>query len=327
MKYISLIIVSIIGFSSYLNANILVGYAESGDAIEVARHIRGGADVNNVGGSWTPLAIAAVKGHKNVVAVLLANGADPNRKGTQYEQPLIACARALADWYASGRADVYAEIAQMLIDAGADVNAANTNGDVPLDFAMLYKEAGHKLDPFIDVLLQNGANISFLRPTVTAEMRASLEKRQQELMAQRRPVEPEPVVKEVPSVIIKQPDAPKVSETTPWDTLPYGEHSARLHILKQLLKKTKNAAEKKTIMVMLEAEVANVFDLLQYDVKRAEVLIAKAKSKGKEDKAAKKLLANSKKHIKALLGYFKTLPKASRNRIDSIRLPSKDWAS
>ena len=108
----------------------------------------------------------------------------------------------------------------------------------------------------------------------------------------------------MPPVVVKQPTAQKVPETTPWDTLPYGEHSACLHILKQLLKKTKNSAEKKTIMLMLEAEVANVFDLLQYDVKRAEMLIAKAKSKGKEDKAAKKVFADSKKHIKALLALF-----------------------
>ena len=190
MKYISLIAVSIFGFCSYLNGNILVTCAERGDPIEVGRLIRAGADVNAHGSTWTPLAAAAMRGHKDVVKVLLDHGADPNFKGGA-ERPLLACARGLADWYAAGRVDVYAETAQTLIDAGAEVNGANSNGDSALDWAMLYKEAGHKLDPFIEVLLQNGANISFLRPTVTAEMRASLEKRQQELMAKMRPVEPE----------------------------------------------------------------------------------------------------------------------------------------
>ncbi|MBS0635487.1 MAG: hypothetical protein JSR37_08505 [Verrucomicrobia bacterium] len=131
------------------------------------------------------------------------------------------------------------------------------------------------------------------------------------------PWEPEPEAIKTPSI--------KLAETTPWDSLPYGKHSGRLHVLKQLLKKTKDSAEKKANMVMLEAEVANLFDILQYDVKRAESRIAKAKSKGQENAKAKEARDKAKKHINALLGYFNTLPKDSKTRIDAIRLPSNEW--
>ncbi len=118
----------------------------------------------------------------------------------------------------------------------------------------------------------------------------------------------------------------KLPETTPWDTLPYGQHSARLHILQELWKNTKSSSEKKIILVMIEGEVANVFDLLEYDIKRAQTLLTQANSEGKEDRGAKMLLADSKKYIAALLSYFKKLPKESKSRIDAIHLPSKDWS-
>lgn len=116
------------------------------------------------------------------------------------------------------------------------------------------------------------------------------------------------------------------SETTPWDSQPYGKHGARLCILQQLLKQTKSPSEKKIVMTLIEGEVACVFDLLQYNVKCAQALLIKAKSEAKCDSNAEKMLADSKKHISALLSYFKMLPKASRDRIDAIHLPSKDWS-
>ena len=108
----------------------------------------------------------------------------------------------------------------------------------------------------------------------------------------RWPWEPEP------KLVVESPKKPP--ETTPWDSLPYGQHSARLHILKELWKNTKNSAEKKTIMVMIEGEVASVFDHLEYDMKRAQALLTQAKNVGEEDKDAKLLLADSKKHTAAL---------------------------
>ncbi len=115
------------------------------------------------------------------------------------------------------------------------------------------------------------------------------------------------------------------TDETPWDAQQFGRHGARLNILQQLLKKTKESAEKKVVMVMIEGEVAHLFDLLQYDVKRAQVCVTKANLGGKDDQKAKQVLAESKKHVKALLVYFNTLPKVSRDRIDAIRLPSNEW--
>lgn len=133
----------------------------------------------------------------------------------------------------------------------------------------------------------------------------------------RWPWEPEPEVVKEP---IKQ-----LPETTPWDGLPFGKHSSRLHIIQQLIKKTKDPKEKKTIMLMAEGEIANILDLMQYDLKRAQALLKKAKSEGKDDPEAEKLLTDTKKHMAALKGYLKNLPKANKARVDAIYLPSKDW--
>lgn len=115
-------------------------------------------------------------------------------------------------------------------------------------------------------------------------------------------------------------------ETTPWDTLPFGKHGARLHIIQQLLKSTKSSAEKTTLMLMIDNEIANMLDLLQYDLKRSQTLLKKAKNDGKEDPEAEQLHANTQKHITALKGYLKSLPKANRTRVDAINFPSKAWS-
>lgn len=178
IRYFLLIIFSIICLTFHLNANPLVPCVEGGDYNAVARLIRGGADVNGTG-SWTPLALAAMKGHKDIVKLLLENGADPNYKGRACDIPLIACTRGLGNWYSQGRFDDYAVIAQCLIDAGADVNGANRRGDVALDWAVHYKGG-----PVVDVLLKNGANINFTGDLVDTDTRVYLEKRQKELLAE-----------------------------------------------------------------------------------------------------------------------------------------------
>jgi hypothetical protein len=91
------------------------------------------------------------------------------------------------------------------------------------------------------------------------------------------------------------------------------------------VKSTKSADEKKTIMLMTENEIANILDLLQYDLKRSQALVKKALSEGKVDLEAEQLQADAKKHLSALQKYVKTLPKANKGRVDAIYLPSKDW--
>ena len=65
---------------------------------------------------WTPLLLAATK---EVVELLIANGADVNAKGKEGETLL--------------HFPKTKEIAELLIAAGADVNARDEYGDTPLD--------------------------------------------------------------------------------------------------------------------------------------------------------------------------------------------------
>ena len=59
----------------------LVGAAESGNIEAIKQHLAAGTDVNAKGkNGWTPLHYAAVESHKEVVELLLANGADVNAK-------------------------------------------------------------------------------------------------------------------------------------------------------------------------------------------------------------------------------------------------------
>jgi ankyrin repeat protein len=88
--------------------------------------LAGGADVNakNVDG-WTPLHEAAFGGRKEIVELLISNGADVNAKHDGFgTTPLHRAA------YRGHK-----EIVELLIGKGADVNAKNANGETPIDWA------------------------------------------------------------------------------------------------------------------------------------------------------------------------------------------------
>ena len=80
--------------------------------------------------SWTPLHSAVAGGHKDVVELLIAKGADVNAKNDKYGgTPLL---------HAAGEG--HKEIVELLIAAGADVNAKLVGGGphkgkTPLDAA------------------------------------------------------------------------------------------------------------------------------------------------------------------------------------------------
>ena len=73
---------------------------------------------------WTPLHIAASRGHKEVAELLIAKGADVNAKDYRGNTPLHATASV-------GRR----EVAELLIANSANVNAKNKEGITPLDWA------------------------------------------------------------------------------------------------------------------------------------------------------------------------------------------------
>jgi ankyrin repeat protein len=79
----------------------------------------------------TPLHCATWKGHHNVVAFLLASGANVNAENLNEHwgtTPLHAAAHANQ-----------ATIAQLLIEQGAAVNAKDMNGRTPMDHTTFHK--------------------------------------------------------------------------------------------------------------------------------------------------------------------------------------------
>lgn len=119
----------------------------------------------------------------------------------------------------------------------------------------------------------------------------------------------------------------KAQETpisTPWDNLAIGKHGARLNLLCQLLCNTKEKAEKKTLVLMMEAEASHVYDVLEYERRKAQAAIDKAALEGKEDKQAREDYDRALNQITALKNLVKKLSKTS-SRIFSLDFPSKNW--
>ncbi len=81
----------------------------------------------------TPLHVAAHWGYPRIVALLIERGADVNAAtSTQGFRPLHSATAAPAPYAPGDDESVVLELVDVLLDAGADVNARNTRGLTPL---------------------------------------------------------------------------------------------------------------------------------------------------------------------------------------------------
>lgn len=128
----------------------LVEAVRSGDAGRVQQLLAVGADANGHDSDGaTPLMLAAHAGDLAMVKVLLAAGADMNASD---ERGWTALAKAA---YNAELNRGFADVAQALIDAGANVEAPITYGVRPLMLAAGYGETA-----VVETLLQAGADVT-----------------------------------------------------------------------------------------------------------------------------------------------------------------------
>ena len=103
-------------------------------------------DVNmQTSGGYTPLMIASLKAHEDIVRLLLQHGADPNINNNYEESPLMFAARAES-----------LACVCMLLDAGANIDQKSYDGMTALHYAV-FKNCNTA--PIITCLIDKGARI------------------------------------------------------------------------------------------------------------------------------------------------------------------------
>ena len=130
MKHLLLITIAavvLVGCGNPEADRALLKAAERGNIKAVKQQLAAGVDVDAKGG-WlggTPLHYAAGKGHKKIVELLIAKGADVHEKAKDGTTPLHSATTK--------------EIAELLITEGADVNPQSKIFGTPLDLAIQVK--------------------------------------------------------------------------------------------------------------------------------------------------------------------------------------------
>jgi cytohesin len=152
----------------------LMDAARGGDIEAVKHHLAAGVDVNVIYKGQTPLHYAAAYGHKEIVELLIAKGADVNAKisdgfhkgdtpldNAKHKPEIVDLLRKhggktlyeLSIWKAAFGGSI--EAIKQHIAAGTDLNAKDTYGWIPLNHAA---EGGHK--EIIELLIANGADVN-----------------------------------------------------------------------------------------------------------------------------------------------------------------------
>ncbi|KAL7298771.1 hypothetical protein TKK_0008516 [Trichogramma kaykai] len=128
----------------------------------VQRFVDEGVDVNLDTWKCSPLHIAVQHRRKEIVEILLENGANPNQLDREMSTPLHALSRvglcdcALGMYLCDYRRPVE-EIVHMLIKKGANIEARNKYGDTPLQAAMSCFDV-----ELARTLMKHGANLESL---------------------------------------------------------------------------------------------------------------------------------------------------------------------
>ena len=137
-----------------IQAAVAVGNIEA-----VKQHLAAGSDVNAKNSDdWTPLQIAADKGHKEIAELLIDKGADVNAKNDRGGTPLHYAASGVSPSSSAQSGGGHKEVAELLIANGADVSAKNDRGGTPLHRAAL---KGRK--EIASLLLDAGADVNAKR--------------------------------------------------------------------------------------------------------------------------------------------------------------------
>jgi len=119
---------------NHLGRTALMEVAGSGNFEFVVLLLENGADVNaTTSGGGTALHEAALNSHSNIVSVLLSKGAKTNLANELGQTPIMLAANCVVP---GGSCPERTEIVKMLINAGADVNAKDINGNSVLRSVM-----------------------------------------------------------------------------------------------------------------------------------------------------------------------------------------------
>ena len=148
----------------YIGSTRLMHACQTGNVERVKFLVSLGANVNAAQkeGSWTPLMWASASGHLEMAEVLVAAGANVNARTVFGRSPLsflcisgeyrkIICGSSMKD---HGQ---QAQIASLLIRAGADIDIAMTNKHTVNEWTPLVWACSHGRIDMVAVLLENGA--------------------------------------------------------------------------------------------------------------------------------------------------------------------------
>lgn len=131
------------------------------------------------------------------------------------------------------------------------------------------------------------------------------------------------------AVFIEMPNDFWVSaseQDTPWSKLDLGDLGVRLYAMGEIYKHPKSwiNIDNTIIALMIEMEAASILDILQYEIKKSQIEIERAKMEGWVNETAQKKYNLSIERLENLKNYMDSLG-ISTERIFSLDLPSSKW--